>query len=337
MRRTTNVLAVLALLVMAGSCGSSDEPVTTGGTGPTAGSTNEFPDTPEGRLTAAEQRWSDAGIADYEMTYQVQCFCPQLEVTVVVAGGEIADTTSRDPSADASSSPPWESVPLTVEDMFDEIQAAYDSDAAEVQVSYDPTDGHPFRYWVDQEAEMADEEQGIEVVSFAVSGDPIDPTSVAPTPSVVTTGTTQPAANQAVATADLTESWGCGYGFAASNPEQTVGLVLTRVDNEPPAADELTVDLSGPSWQGQVWVGTNLFANWCNDVIDGSQLTSQVDETWPVVAGTLTIVPPTGTACSSDVIVAATVEDLTVVASNGSSITHQPLELTNDAWGCFAG
>jgi len=45
------------------------------------------------------------------------------------------------------------------------VQDAYDRDAHEVQVEFDPSRGYPTRIWIDYMLMMADEEMGFTLLS----------------------------------------------------------------------------------------------------------------------------------------------------------------------------
>ena len=45
------------------------------------------------------------------------------------------------------------------------------------------------------------------------------------------------------------------------------------------------IQLPDPGWVAAVHVGEELYANWCNDVIDPSQPQPRIDESWGMFAG----------------------------------------------------
>lgn len=332
-RRLGTAIGLTAVLLLA-ACGEDDAPLTTGSTGGDGSTTTvstappgPIPEGAEG-LDEARARWEAAGIDDYDLTYRPLCFCPQYDVTVVVRGGEVVSTDSV---SDMETS--WEPEGLSVDEMFAELEQAVDGDAHEVQATWDEATGRPLRYWIDESEMVADEEHGIEVLTFS-PGRPIDEPVEPPDPSssVPTTGTTQAPGVQAVATAQLTEMWGCGYGFHASDAGQTVGLQLWT---DAPPADGATVVLPDPAWDAELQVGERLFANWCTDL--PTEPDPQVDETWPVVGGTMVVTVPPGPGLCSRSTATATITGLTVEAPDGGTVTLTDLALTNDGWGCFAG
>ncbi|MFZ0014893.1 MAG: hypothetical protein WAL25_12355, partial [Acidimicrobiia bacterium] len=61
---------------------------------------------------------------------------------------------------------------------------------------------------------------------------------------------------------ELTEEFGCGYGFYSSNDDQTVGLFLDYRDFV--GASSGSVSKSSPieqAWNGELRLGADLFAN----------------------------------------------------------------------------
>lgn len=159
------------------------------------------------------------------------------------------------------------------------------------------------------------------------TGQPVPVESTAPDttpPPVVTVDVTL---------ADLTEPYGCGFGFQIGNPDQTAGLFITSGAGfgEPPAVG--TVDLAtDDSWTARLDLGADLFANWCDDVIEMGEPEPQVDETLEVVAGTLEF-------SLDEAGFVATAEVIGLVARDADGVEHALGDITieNPAWGMFAG
>lgn len=147
--------------------------------------------------------------------------------------------------------------------------------------------------------------------------------------------TTEPPVTERVA---LSESFGCAYGFHVSDPEQTVGV---RIDftGGTPATFPAVIALPDPGWDAVVVVGEELYANWCNDVIDMSQPQPRIDETWTVVAGAIEFVgePPLADFQASAAPVTARLVGLVAERPDGSRVELGDLEVTNESWGMFAG
>lgn len=141
----------------------------------------------------------------------------------------------------------------------------------------------------------------------------------------------------------LTETWGCGHGFAVSNPEQDVGLLLhLRLEDDPNMRRasrgefDRTVRLPDPDWHTEVQRGQRLFSEWCDDVAGPPELAPVVEETWDVTGGLLTLEAGTPPQCGEGSF-SASLEDLEVTPPDGEPIEVGDLELRNDGWGCFAG
>lgn len=116
---------------------------------------------PTGRLRAdldaARARWEANRPVNYEITYRVVCFCPEMVATATVEGSEIVDFET-DADFDVEQ--------LTVEDLFDVIEIALDHDVARIEVSFHPELGYPVDHFIDEELMMADEEHGVTVESL---------------------------------------------------------------------------------------------------------------------------------------------------------------------------
>ena len=137
----------------------------------------------------------------------------------------------------------------------------------------------------------------------------------------------------AVTLADLTEPFGCGFGFQVGNPSQTAGLFITSGAGygEPPTVG--TVDLAtDDAWTARIDLGADLFANWCDDVIEVGEPEPQVDETLEVVGGTLEFAVD-----ESGVLATAQVTELVVRDAEGVRYALGDITIENPAWGMFAG
>lgn len=137
----------------------------------------------------------------------------------------------------------------------------------------------------------------------------------------------------------LDQSWGCGYGFRASDEAQTVGVVIewdagVGSDDAPAAAEEVILPDEG--WRADVWFGENLFANWCNDVIDSNAPQQDLAETWPIVEGTFSHDAPASEGCGGGGVEAHLTGGV-AERPDGSQVVIPELDLVNESWGCFAG
>jgi hypothetical protein len=133
------------------------------------------------------------------------------------------------------------------------------------------------------------------------------------------------------------EEYGCGYGFWLGSPDGRVA-VRFAADNELAASGELSREASFPAaaWDATVLIGEDLYANWCDDVLEAGEPEPVVAETWPITAGTIRFETPALPAdCPGEA--RATVSDLEATRSDGTIVELGQRQLANDSWGCFAG
>lgn len=134
----------------------------------------------------------------------------------------------------------------------------------------------------------------------------------------------------------LAVEYPCGLGFAVASEDQRYALILHhRGSGDVPQGQ---VSLPDPEWRAEVLVGTDLMANWCDDVIEPGEPTAEVSETWAVVGGELTYDAPDELpqGCSGGA-VTAEVTDLRVETAVGEQLAIPDRSITNEAYGCFAG
>lgn len=138
--------------------------------------TTEQPTTTEHRLTAvsdenaqhlldlkaARALWAEAGLTDYELTYELICFCDELIRQITVTDGRVSEVTEL--GSDAAVSRGLE--PLSVERLFNDIEQSLLEDPFSAQFSYDAAMGYPTNYFIDFSQQIADEEFGIKVRSL---------------------------------------------------------------------------------------------------------------------------------------------------------------------------
>jgi len=132
--------------------------------------------------------------------------------------------------------------------------------------------------------------------------------------------------------ADLSEFWGCGIGFAASNKEQTVALFVYSADQEPVPP----VAFPDGKWEARIVVGKDLLANHCDDVIEEGEPVPVVEEEWVIDGGTLEFVHTDAGLCGGSGPVTGSFTGLTATNSS-SSLVIADLEIVNENYGCFAG
>ena len=119
------------------------------------------PTTPENDLADYRTLWEAQRLTDYTFDVSRVCYCQFMgDVRVTVQGGvitgvtELASVVARDPETFR-----------TIDGLFDLVQDAYDRDAHEVQVDFDPDRGYPTRIWIDYVEMMMDEEMGFTLLS----------------------------------------------------------------------------------------------------------------------------------------------------------------------------
>lgn len=137
---------------------------------------------------------------------------------------------------------------------------------------------------------------------------------------------------------DLTEEFGCGYGFFVSNADQTVGLFIEYTDHAlAPSGEALsTSQLNDEVWNAELRFGSDLFANWCDDVLEPGEPTPQVEETWDV-SGTVTITESPDQAGCGLGSAGATLTELTADGPEGEIMELEDVDVVNEHWGCVAG
>lgn len=145
-----------------------------------------------------------------------------------------------------------------------------------------------------------------------------------------------PAGSTGPESPDLDEEHGCGYGFYLGNASQTAGLLLDYVDRAGAGVGDVvkSARLSDRAWQAELRFGSDLFANWCDDVIEPEEPEPVIDEVWRVSGQIhVTGLPPAGRCGPAS----ATLSDLVARNAEGEVISLGDLEVENEAWGCFAG
>ncbi len=110
--------------------------------------------------------WAAQNLANYRMTYTVQCFCPAAArgpFTVTVVDGQMRSVEPV-PGGDELAL----YAVYTVEGLFQLVEDAYARGAARVEVTYHPDLGYPTRVFIDDDARAVDEELGIEVTALFI-------------------------------------------------------------------------------------------------------------------------------------------------------------------------
>jgi len=118
---------------------------------------------PADRLEDARRLWNRVGPAYYIYETRVMCFCGGLagrwiEATVMekaVVRGRYADTGQ-------DVEPQWLQLVPSIEDLFENVEHFIDQDPDQLEVVYDPADGHPISITADIRVQTADDEFLIE-------------------------------------------------------------------------------------------------------------------------------------------------------------------------------
>lgn len=135
--------------------------------------------------------------------------------------------------------------------------------------------------------------------------------------------------------ATLDTHWPCGYGFAVSDTAQRVGLFVYPTTPEPPEPG--TVTLPDERFTATVVVGEHLFVNHCDDVMEWFEPEQIRLAEWDVVGGRFDYRPEgAGGACSDTPSVTTVLSEVSVATPTGP-VALGPIELVNEAFGCFAG
>lgn len=132
---------------------------------------------------------------------------------------------------------------------------------------------------------------------------------------------------------DLTDTYGCGHGFWIGDPEQTVALRLEYLGQTEPGP---SVTLPDPDWRAYVVEGSNLYANWCDDVVEANEPTPVEERSYEITGGSLEIegdVPERFEGGS----VTLRATGLEVTLDDGSVVELGDVTITNDTYGFFAG
>ncbi|WP_412062358.1 DUF6174 domain-containing protein [Rubrivirga sp. IMCC45206] len=118
-------------------------------------------------LDAAMAKWEAADLGAYTMTLRRMCFCPTPDYTgpfaVTVRDGEVASVRLDGATVPAERG-------MSVEDLFELLEDAYDREAEVVEVSFDPDLGYPTAINIDYSSMMADEEIGYGVSDLKAAG-----------------------------------------------------------------------------------------------------------------------------------------------------------------------
>lgn len=133
---------------------------------------------------------------------------------------------------------------------------------------------------------------------------------------------------------DMQVDYGCGHGFYASNAEQTQALFVFASDPRM-SADELGIpgEVTFPDdrWDAHVETGGELFANWCDDVIEPGEPEAVTDARFDVIGGTMTVTQDGPDRFTAELV------DVEVRTADGTVVDVGGTTATNDLWGVVAG
>ena len=133
------------------------------------------------------------------------------------------------------------------------------------------------------------------------------------------------------------EDWGCGHQFTVGTGDQTVRLTVQEVGaavGTPPEPGVVAVD--GTAWEGRLVTGRDLFAQWCDDVVERGE-PDVVETTSHPVTGTLSwSLDATDASGACDGPASARLTDAVVVVED-RTYPLPDLDLANEFFGCFAG
>ncbi len=136
----------------------------------------------------------------------------------------------------------------------------------------------------------------------------------------------------------ITEEYPCGYGFQAGTADQTTAVFAYQVESQPFQAGsfETEIDLPGGGWEVLVVQGSDLFANWCDDVMEPGEPVPHRDAEHRVIDGHLSITAGDEIADCAGVAVSGAFTGL-VIEFNGERLELGDVIIVNEGWGCFAG
>ena len=123
-------------------------------------------DGPLEELEQARERWEAYEPANYSYAVRRLCFCAPESigpVRVVVSNGIVVEARYVATSDTVPTS--FRSLFPAVEGLFDILEDAYDNDASDVDVTYDPNTGVPTNFFIDYIENAIDDEVGYEVTA----------------------------------------------------------------------------------------------------------------------------------------------------------------------------
>lgn len=126
-------------------------------------------DTAQKRLAENRRKWTEKAVKSYQYEFQRICFCPPAytkQVKMTVRDGVVENIQQAD-TGEAVDKSKYE-LYMTVEGLFDYIQAAIDKKADAVKVVYDAEFGYPTSVEIDYIQNAADDEMRFKAGNLVV-------------------------------------------------------------------------------------------------------------------------------------------------------------------------
>lgn len=123
-------------------------------------------------LAENRELWSDQGATDYAYVFRASCFCGPAAVQPVrveVVDGGVSAVTSVDSGEVVEPSVLGFAHDLTVEGLFEFVEASLAEEPARAEITYDLELGFPTDAFFDFDTAIADEEHGFSARDFALS------------------------------------------------------------------------------------------------------------------------------------------------------------------------
>lgn len=131
----------------------------------------------------------------------------------------------------------------------------------------------------------------------------------------------------------LEREWECGHGFWVGTEDQTAALRF-HFGGETPAPE---VTLPDPDWEAVMLIGTDLYAEWCTDVIVDGEPVPVVHWELPIVAGRLVIDGEPPSAPFESTVLTVEASGLVVELPDGQRVPLGTITITNRSWGLLPG
>ena len=180
-------------------------------------------------------------------------------------------------------------------------------------------------------------EQTVASATVATTTEVAAPSPQPPVPTLSPEPQAQP--SETAFSADrFVDHYGCGHGFAIGSDGQDLGLTIHFAGDYSEGGPDVSSPVEWPNadWVGEVWVGSDLFSNWCNDMVLETDPVPAIAQSWTIVHGVLNVSTTSGVDCDGTT-VTGELTDAVLRSEAGEELALDTLSLRNDAWGCFAG